>query len=83
MTELTLIPSSELKQLKDAICELREMIKGATIQPRSEWLTMEQVCAELGCSSSTVRRKASLGEIIATGEGKSRRYKLRRDQSSS
>ena len=51
-------------------------MRGATVIPEPEWLTVKQAAAKLGCSTSTIQRRIADGTLTAKGAGKLKRVKV-------
>lgn len=66
----------ELDLLRAEIAALRAEIRGATITPVPQWVTVREAAERLGCTTRTIQRKADAGEIEARGSGKSRMVRL-------
>ncbi len=75
--QLIAVPANSLAALHAEIRAVRILLENSNITPPDPWRTMEQICADLGCSHYTIRRRVETGEILAQGTGKTRRYRQR------
>ena len=77
MTEqFAIVPVQHLADLIDEVRGLREDIKGATIKPAPQWLSIPDAAKALGCSKDTIRRRINSGEMQARGSSRLRKVRV-------
>jgi excisionase family DNA binding protein len=71
------LPTREdFERLENEVRQLREAVKGATITPAPEWVSIREAAERKGCHPDTIRRRIDAGELKARGSGRLREVYL-------
>ena len=73
---LIAIDAARLDRLERRIEELSASLRGATVTPRPEWMSVRAAAEHLSVSPDTIRRRIVSGELEAKGNGKMRRVRI-------
>lgn len=74
--EVVAVDAAWLSAIEAKLDSLTAALRGATVIPEPEWLTVKQAAAKLGCSTSTIQRRIADGTLTAKGAGKLKRVKV-------
>lgn len=71
------IPTREdFERLAAEVRLLREVLEGATVVPKSEWVSIAEAAKRKGCHPDTIKRRIDAGTLKARGAGKLREVYL-------
>jgi hypothetical protein len=71
------IPTREdFERLAAEVRLLREVLEGATITPRPEWVSIPEAAKRKGVHADTIKRRIESGTLKARGSGKLREVYL-------
>ncbi len=72
----TTIDPARLGQIEAKLDAVLAALRGATVVPAPEWITIPEAAKRLGCSTDTIRRRVTNGSMQARGYGKLKRVKV-------
>lgn len=71
-----MIDLTHLERLESKLDAVLDALRGATVVPAPEWITIPEAAKRLGCSTDTIRRRVTNGSMQARGYGKLKRVKV-------
>jgi len=74
--QLVLVEKDALDALFAEVRRLSRKLDGATVQPRSEWVSIPEAAEILQIRPDSVQRKARKGELETRGKGRGRMVRL-------
>lgn len=74
---LIAVDAEALSRIEADLAEIKALLKGATIQPAPEWVSISHAARIMQVSEETIRRWIRTGRLEAKGANKARRVKVR------